>query len=61
MDIAALIVAAFAAIVLFGMLKTGAGSPGGGFTREDEPAIYWTIFAVGLLGEGVLLYRAFSG
>lgn len=57
MNYIALIVAGLGLIAIIQMLRTGSGSPNAAnFRRDQEPGAYWSIFAVLMLVEMVLIY-----
>jgi hypothetical protein len=60
-NVAGLAASAFGAFVIYRTLKTGGASADGeGFRREEQPALYWTIFAGAVLVECAFLYLTFA-
>jgi hypothetical protein len=56
MDIWALVIAAIAAVAIVRMVVTGsAAADGKSLRRDEEPAIYWTVFAAAILIAAFLL------
>ena len=56
-NIAGLVASAFGAFVLIRMLKKGGASADGeGFRRDEQPAVFWTIFSAGVVIECGFLY-----
>lgn len=61
-DTSALAIAGLGIVALVQMLVTGRASPSRfGFSRKDDPLIYWCAFIAGVLLTIVLLYFAVFG
>jgi hypothetical protein len=59
-NIVGLAATAFGAFVLIRMLrKGGASADGEGFRRDEQPALFWTIFSAGVFIECGFLYLTF--